>query len=60
MLMKNKNLKLTNLVDRGYLTVDFKKDIARAEFIAVDNILSRNYKTKVLKRIEVSPGEQLT
>ncbi len=59
-LLKNKNLKWTNLVDRGYLTIDFKKDIATAEFIAVDNILSRNYKAKVLKRIEVSPGEQLT
>ena len=60
MLIKNKNLKWTNLVDRGYLTIDFTKDIATAEFIAIDNILSKNYKTKVLKRIEIFPGEKLT
>ncbi len=60
MLMKNKNLKWTNLVNRGYLTIDFTKDIATAEFIAIDNILSKNYKTKVLKRIEIFPGEKLT
>ena len=60
MLMKNKNLKWTNLVDRGYLTIDFTKEIAIAEFIAIDNILSKNYKAKVLKRIEISPDKNLT
>ena len=60
MTLKNKNLKWPNLADRGYLTINFKPEIATAEFIAVDTISSRNYKTKILKRIEITPGQELT
>jgi len=59
MTFKNKNLKWTNLTDRGYLTINFKPKIATTEFIAVDTISSRNYKTKILKRIEITPGQEL-
>ena len=59
MTLKNKNLKWTNLADRGYLTINFKPENATAEFIGVDTISSRNYKTKILKRIEITPGQEL-
>ncbi|MDA0344392.1 MAG: alkaline phosphatase D family protein, partial [Proteobacteria bacterium] len=60
MMLKNKNLKWTNLADRGYLTINFKPEIATTEFIAVDTISSRNYKTKILKRVEITPEQELT
>ena len=56
---KNKNLKWTNLSNRGYLTINFEKRFAGVEFRGVDNISSRNFKSIVLKKFKIMPNQKI-
>ena len=56
---KNKNLKWTNLSNRGYLTINFHPGFADAEFKGVNNIDSRDYSSMILKKFKILPGKEI-
>ena len=58
-IAKNPNLKWTNLSNRGYVTIDFKEGSADVEFKGIDNISSKTYKSKILKKFTILPGEKI-
>jgi alkaline phosphatase D len=58
LVARNKEVKFTDQIAKGFLLVTLEHGRATGELVAVSTILSPDYATKVLKRFVVTPGEQ--
>lgn len=56
MAAKNDEVLWTDNVSKGYVRLSFTKEDARVDYIAVDNILSPEYKTSVVKSLKFKPN----
>jgi alkaline phosphatase D len=54
---RNKEVKFTDQLAKGYLLLTLEHGKATGELVAVSTILSETYQTRVLKRFVVTPGD---
>ena len=56
---KNDDLVWTNLLNRGYVTIDFTREIAKTRFIGLSQVKTKNYSREVLKEFIVEKNKEI-
>ena len=56
----NKNLVWTNFRNRGYLTLELRKEFGLASFIGVNTVKKKSFTRSILKNIYFKPGKEIT
>ena len=49
----------TNLLNRGYVTIDFTREIAKTRFIGLSQVKTKNYSREVLKEFIVEKNKEI-
>lgn len=57
-MARNKEVKFTDQLAKGYLLLTLERGRATGELVAVSTILEPKYQTRVLKRFVVTPGDE--